>query len=74
MKHTCVYHETYDPVTYEPTGPACGADAVLEIRWRDGRVSPACEKHGIQSLEVSALTSVKRVVRPKTERGWKSKG
>lgn len=47
---TCAHCERWDPVTFAPIGPECGRAVVSVIRWADGRYSPACDQHGLNSL------------------------
>lgn len=72
--HTCAHHDSYDPETLEPTGPACGKPATQELYWHDDRVSPSCDDHGIQALDVVARALVIRVKRPTREEEWATRG
>jgi hypothetical protein len=74
MKHTCAHHDAFDPETFEPVGPACGEPAMQELYWHDGRVSPSCEKHGMQALDDDARALVMRVMRPTREDQWATMG
>ena len=59
----CSFHFDHDPKTDEPRGRRCRAKATLAIHWKDGRVSVGCAKHGLSSLDRSALKLVKSVAR-----------
>lgn len=74
MNHTCSYHAAYDPETLDPVGPACGKEAVQEIHWRDGRISPSCLFHGYQALDPEARAMVLKVTKPRTESEWVTEG
>ncbi len=52
---TCAFGEDYDPETLMPRGPRCGRRAVSVLVWRDARVSPSCELHGVEVLEGEAI-------------------
>jgi len=72
--HTCAHHDSFDPETLEPTGPACGRAAMQELYWRDGRVSPSCADHGKAALDDDARAMVVRVVYPVREEQWATRG
>lgn len=55
---SCSFRESYDPDTLEPIGPDCGRKAIQLIRWRDGRLSPACGKHGWEALTEEAQSLI----------------
>lgn len=74
MKHTCAHHDSFDPETLEPTGPACGKPATQELYWCDGRVSPSCAEHGTETLDDDARAMVVRVTRPTCEAQWATIG
>jgi hypothetical protein len=62
VAETCCFHEHHDPVTEEPCGNKCNAPAVYAIVWNDGRVSPACELHGIDALDDNGRALVEEIV------------
>jgi hypothetical protein len=66
VSEPCTFCETWDPVTLDPTGPQCGKPAVEALHWKDGRVSVACSKHGIDALDADARELL-RTVRPLRE-------
>lgn len=72
-KHTCAFKSRHDPDTLEPLGQECGKPATQELHWADGRVSPACGRHGLKALDEDARALVVRVTRPKTESQWKTR-
>lgn len=58
-RERCKFHATYDQITDEPTGTECGRVATHMIRWKDGRFSTSCKRHGIESLDRYARALVK---------------
>ena len=58
---TCMFHDDHDPVTLQPRGTQCDRHAVQEIHWKDGRISLACEAHGVSALHADALPLVNDV-------------
>lgn len=72
--HTCIFHDDHDMVNDVPIGNVCGAPAIQEIYWKDGRVSPACHLHGWQALDSHARTLVKKIVLPRSEGEWRTQG
>lgn len=73
-RHTCAFKPAAEQDTLKPIGPICGAQAVFEIYWDDGRISPACLHHGYNSLTEDAKAAVVKVVRPRTESEWSTLG
>jgi hypothetical protein len=73
-EHTCAHHESFDPETLEPRGPACGKPATQELYWHDGRVSPSCPEHGMKALDADARALVVRVTHPTREDQWATMG
>ena len=74
MKHTCTFMPFHDADTLEPLGPCCGERATQELYWQDGRISPACSRHGLQALDKEARVLVVRVTRPRSEAEWATTG
>lgn len=73
-KHTCAFRENYDPKTLMPVGPSCGQPATQELYWADGRVSPACPKHGLSALTQEATLALVQITTPITEAQWATRG
>lgn len=70
--HACSHTPSYDPETLEPQGPECRARATAWLYWKDGRVSPSCPAHGLDSLDPDARALVLRVEPITSERGCSS--
>lgn len=73
-RHTCAFKPAAEVETLRPIGPVCGANAVFEIYWLDGRISPACLHHGYNSLADDAKALVAKVVRPQDDSEWATVG
>lgn len=59
----CAFRFDHDPETLEPRGRECGRPTVELLRWCDGRVSPACKRHGAKALTQEARALLVRVER-----------
>jgi len=65
FRQRCTFCREHDMATDTPVGPMCGAIAVEELHWRDGRISNACKDHGVAALDRDARTlllTVKRIL------------
>jgi len=70
MDPICTFRFDHDPATLTPRGRACDRPASEEIYWLDGRVSNACDLHGVDALTDDAKALVLRIQKlPASEGG-----